>query len=195
MRGRRRRRGGCGRRRRRRRGGRCGRRRRKRPVGQEDERIDVAVRILRTPDAQMNVRHVVLQGAARTDGGDRRSFTHRVTPLRSRRAEMRQRHRVAVASLNRQRPTADRHRACERDNPRDRRQHRGSRGSADVDTAVLAGRVGVITELELLHHRPVGRPRPCCGGRREHEHGCDGRDQSSAHLGLLVFLVDNTQAP
>jgi hypothetical protein len=143
----------------------------------------------------MNVRRVVLWSPAWADSGDRRPFTNRVSPLRTGRPEMRQRHRVPVVSLNRQRPTVDRHRACEGDDPRDRRQHRAPRGTSDVNTPVLAGRVRVVAELELLHHGPIGRPRPRCSGGREHEHGCDGSDQGPAHLGLLVFSIDNVQPP
>jgi hypothetical protein len=139
----------------------------------------------------MNVRDVVLGRAARADRGNPGAFDDRVALTHNRRPEVRQRHRVAVASLDRQRPAADRHGACEGDDPRRRRQHRSSRGRADVDTAVLAGHVGVVAETELLEHRPVDRPRPRCGGRRSHEHRNGDSDQDSAHLGLLVFYIDN----
>jgi hypothetical protein len=187
---RRRRRGGRGRSRRRRyrRGRRRrSRRRRQRPSGQEEKRVDVAVRFLRTPDAEMDVRSVVLRCAARADRGNPGAFDDRLALPHARRPKMRQRHRVAVASLDRQRPTADRHRARKGHDPRGRREHRGSRRSADVDTAVLAGRVGVAAETELLQDRPVDRPRPGCCGRRGYEHGSGHSDQGSAHLGLLVF--------
>jgi hypothetical protein len=52
---------------------------------QKEKRIDVAIRILGAPDAEMDVRNVVFDDPARADGADRRTLNDHVATLNRRR--------------------------------------------------------------------------------------------------------------
>jgi hypothetical protein len=90
------------------------------------------------------------------------------------RAELEQRHGVAVCRLDRQRATAARDGTCERDGSGCRRPHRAACSGADVDPPVLAGRILVLGERERPQDRSVGGPDPACRGRDDDQ----GRDRS-----------------
>ena len=92
----------------------------------------------------------------------RRPYSPRATATD---AELEQRHRVAVGGLDRQRAAASRDRAGERDGAGGGRADVGAGGSADVDSAVLAGRVLVLSEREWPQNRSVGGPGPGDRGR------------------------------
>jgi hypothetical protein len=92
----------------------------------------------------------MLRLARRADGADRRALRDRRVSRDGDRAEMEERHGVAVHRGDRERPAAMRCRAGERDDPaRGRGDGRPGRG-ADVDAAVLAAGVRVASKLELL---------------------------------------------
>ena len=83
----------------------------------EQQRVDVAVRVLGAPDAQVKVWDVVLDLAAGPDRADSHPFDDRVAALNAHRTEMRQRHRVAVGGLDRHGSATHRHGAGKRDRP------------------------------------------------------------------------------
>jgi hypothetical protein len=83
------------------------------------------------------------------------------------RAELEQRHGVAVGGLDRQRPAAAGHGSDERDDAGCGGAHRVADRRPDVDATVLAGGVDVGAEGERPQHRPVDRPRPA--GRRRND--------------------------
>jgi hypothetical protein len=74
-----------------------GRRRRR----QEQQRVEVTLRLVGAPDAEVNVRQVVLDDAARPDRSDRTSLGHGVTAHDHDRTEVGQRHGVPVVRLDR----------------------------------------------------------------------------------------------
>jgi hypothetical protein len=104
---------------RRRRGGlRCRRlhgRRRLHRRRQEEERVEVALRVGGPAHAEVHVRHRVLGHAARADGTHGGPFGDRRAPFDRQRSEMQQRHGVAVGRLDRDRAPARRHRPGKRD--------------------------------------------------------------------------------
>jgi hypothetical protein len=115
--GRRRRRRGP--RRRGRRGPRChGRRRRRRrcrPRREEPLRVEVAVRVARQPDAEVDVGHGPLRLTGHSERSDRVTFTRRGVPLHREGAEVDERDRVAVLGADRDGEAVRRHRAGKRD--------------------------------------------------------------------------------
>jgi hypothetical protein len=110
---------------RRRRGGLHGSRCGSRPPGwirrsscrQQGQRINVALLVSGGPDPEVHVRLGGLGVPARTHGGHRGAFGHRVAFPHADRPEVLQRHRVPVGGHDRQRPAALRDGARERDQP------------------------------------------------------------------------------
>jgi hypothetical protein len=138
---------------------------------QEEERVEVSLRVGGPAHAEVHVRHRVLGRAARADGADGGPFDDRRTPFDRQRSEMQQRHGVAVGRLDRDRAAACRHCPGERDEARGRRGHGGAQRRADVDAAVEAAGIGVGAEAEPLQHRPLNRPGPAVRARGRNESG------------------------
>ena len=180
-------------RRRRRCDGRSGRRSRRRRDGrrEEQQRIDVAVRILSAPNAEVDVWDVVRDLSARSDRADGRALAYRLAAPHACRTKMRQGDRIAVGCLDRHGLAADRHRAGERDGARRGRKDRLSRRSADVDSPVLACSVWIVAEDEFLQYGAFHGPGPRSRGRHDHEGRRKHDDQSSTHLFLLVVFFAN----
>jgi len=143
---------------------------------QQRHGVDVAVRIRGASKAQVDVRLRPLGIAARADRAD--DFTLRdLSPDRhAGRAEVHERDRPAVRSSNRQAQTLVRRSPGERDDPaRGRTDVRACRG-ADVDAAMLAARVRVVSRDERPQHGTVDGPCPRRRPRRQHERG-EQRDE------------------
>jgi hypothetical protein len=178
-------RSGSGRRRRcRRRSGFCARRRRRRrrDAGrQERERIDVSLLLGGASDAEVDVRLARDRVDALTDGADGRALGNRVSAPDGDLAQLEQRDRVAVSRSDRQRPSAARDRADERDGPFARRTNSLTGRRGDVDAAVLAAGVRIGTERERTQHAAVDRPRPGRGRARKDERNHDARQDDSTH--------------
>jgi len=117
-------------------------------------------------DSEVDVRDVVLQFSAGSDGPHDRALSHRLAATNGRRTEMRERHGVPVGRLNRHDFATDGDGAYERDRSGRRRNDRISRPSADVDPPVLARSVRIVTEYEFLEHGAFDRPGP--GSRSGH---------------------------
>ena len=120
----------------------------------------------------MDVRDSVLRDAAasgkrdRCTLGDLRAFVYQHRP------QVKQRRRVSVASLDRDRAPAAGNRAGEGNASIDRRKHGRTERPLDVDTAVLAGlerELGI--EDVRAEHRPGQRPRPGLRRAGEHQRG------------------------
>jgi len=135
----------------------------------------------------------VVDDAARADGPHDVGFSDTHAALHSDRAEMNERRGVAERSLDRDRLAADRNGARERDDAVGRSTYVGARRRAQVETAVLPGRVRMrAVERERTENRPVDRPRPSL--RRGH--GKDERTEredgdSPKHVDLLVASFAN----
>jgi hypothetical protein len=123
----------------------------------------------------------MLRLSARPDRAERLALDDLGCPLHGRRAEMRERHGVAVRGLDRDTPAAHGHGSGEGDRAAGGRDHGSAGGSADVDAAMLARRVGVRSEHEWLQYRSVRRPRPRFRSGRHDEPGRERHDQSSEH--------------
>jgi hypothetical protein len=137
---------------------------------QQQLRIQVALRVARQPDAEVDVRHRLLRDAACSGEGDRCTFVDLRAFVHEHRAEVEQRRGVAVGCLDRDRPPAGRDRADERDAPADGSEHRRTERALEVDAAMLSGlerELGV--EDVRAQHRPRERPCPRLSGAGEHE--------------------------
>jgi hypothetical protein len=161
---------------------RCRSRERSNRRRQEQQRIDVAVRILGAPDAEVDVWDVVLDLSGRTDRADDRPLTHGLAAPNARRAEMRQGHRVPVGRLDRRDFAAHWHGSGERDGAGRRRKDRLSGPSADVDSAVLARGVRIVAEDKFLEYLAFDGPSPRSRGRHDYEGRGERDDQGSTHL-------------
>jgi hypothetical protein len=150
--------------------------RRRLGAGQEQQRVEVPVRIAAPPHAEVDVGHRQLDLAARADGPDEPALRYRRPAPDGDGAEMHERDRVAVLRLDRDGPARRRDGSGEGDDSGCRREHRCPRRGADVDPTVLAGRVRVVAEQERPQHGALHRPRPAQSGGG---HGKRGRDRSA----------------
>ena len=136
--------------------------------------IDVCVAVA-TPDAEVDVRRVVLGVARRPGGGDRRPLGHDVSAAYGQRAEVRQRGLVPVARRDGHGEPVGGHGPGEGDLAGCGRTHAGCVPERDVDSSMLPACVRVVAEREPSQDRPVRRPTPGggLGGPRERadEHG------------------------
>jgi hypothetical protein len=110
------------------------------------------------------------------------------------RAEVEQRHRVSVRCPDRDRLPAHRDSACERDDSRRGGANVPAQVAGDVDAAMLAPRVRIVSEDEGSEHGAVDRPRPRLGGSghgEAHEYGDE--EGETAHGQLLVLDLDNSR--
>ncbi|HEU0303988.1 MAG TPA: hypothetical protein VFR32_05350 [Gaiellaceae bacterium] len=147
---------------------------------QEGQRIDVPLGVGGHADAEMDVRAVVLGRSARSDRTDGRAFSHRVSLADRDRAEVYERHGVAVAGLDRDHTSVRAHVPRERDRAGRRREHRRSSLSSDVDPSMLSPCIGIVADDEGREDLPVGRPSPGARGcgHRERSEDDDGHHQT-----------------
>jgi len=151
-----------------------GRRRRRRgwrdrSDGKQRERIDVALFVLRRPDAEMDVRHAELGRSARPDRSHGRGFVDTRAGARPDRAEMRERDGVPVPGPDAERQPVTGRGARKCDDSSRGRENVTAGVAADVDPAVLPGGVWMrAVEGECPQDDPVGRPGPGRSARREH---------------------------
>ena len=141
---------------------------------QQCERVDIALRIARDADTQVDVRDVVLGRPARPDRPYRCSFADSVALCDRERTEMNEGHRVAVVGLDRDDLSVRADRPGERDDARSRREHDAGLLALDVDAAMLAAGVRVAADDEGREHVSRSRPRPRVRGGRQHGHGEGG---------------------
>ena len=161
-------------------------------TGKERQGIEVAVRIRRDPNAQMDVSRS-FGALAGPDGpeslalGDDRAFRD------LERAQVLKRCGVAVLRLDGDRSATGRDRAGEAHDTSGRRGDDGSRGRADVDATVLARGVGVASDGEVLQHRPIDGPGPGERGRSADQVADDDREQDgeACHRFLPVVNYEN----
>jgi hypothetical protein len=116
--------------------------------GQEPERVDIAVRIRRHADAEVDVRLGVLRLAGPTGRADAPALGDLVAARDGDGAEVDERDRVAVGRLDRHRAASAGHGAGERDRAGRRRLDERACRRGDVDAAMLLGRIGIVPEDE-----------------------------------------------
>jgi hypothetical protein len=160
-------------------------RRRLRP-GQEENRVEVAVRVRRQPHPEIDVRLRKLRHAARPDRADELSFPDRVAAPDGVRAQMQEGDRVTVPRPDRHRPSAPRDGSGEGDRSCCRRRDRRPRCGTDVDSAMLAGRVRIRAEREGHQHRTRDGPTPAESRRRNCQR--EGGDHENEHSHLVGDL-------
>ncbi len=129
----------------------------------------------------MQVGLVQLGLAGRADGPDDVAFRDCGALAHRRRAELDERDRESVGGL-------DRHGdAVLRDGAREghRASSRGPDGSSglatDVDAAMLASRVRIVSEDERLQNRAVGWPGPRLPCGHNHEGSEEGSNERASH--------------
>ena len=127
----------------------------------EVQRIEVALRVRRRAEPEVDVRLREVGVAGRTGGSHDDTLVHRGPAPDAERAELQQRHRRAGRRPDRERLPAARNRPRERHDAGGRRPHVLSEGRADVDAAVLSGCIRVVAiEGKAAEDRAVDRPRP-----------------------------------
>lgn len=111
--------------------------------GQQREWIDVALRIRRDPDAQVNVRGRSVIGRG-SDRSDRLSFVYDGVFRNSDRAQSDQCDRIAVGAADGDRAPVSGHGAGEGDCPGRGHTHARAGVAGDIDPAVLPAGIGVV---------------------------------------------------
>jgi hypothetical protein len=125
----------------------------------------------------MDVRRLRDGVLALADLADDRTLVHDLATLDRDAAQLEQRDRKAVGSVDRHGPPTAGHRTCERDRSRRRRMNGRAGRGPDVDAAVLARPVRV-RERERPQHGPVGGPGPAGRGRNGEEGHGRSRDRN-----------------
>jgi hypothetical protein len=139
---------------------------------QQSQWIQVALRVVRPPDPEMDVRNVDLHVARRPDRPHGLALRDSVSRSDQERAQVEQRDGEAVRRLDRHRTAVGRQPAGERDHTACGRRHLRPGSAAHVDAGVAVLAVLLAAERESAQDRAVGRPGPCARGR-----GCDERDR------------------
>jgi hypothetical protein len=151
-------------------------------LGQECERVEVTLLVDGPPNAEVHVRLARDRIGALADPADTCAFPDLVAALYGDRAELQERHGVAVTSADRQRATARGHGPGERHGPRNRRAHRLADRTAYVDPPMLPCCIRVRSEDEGSQHRSVDRPRPrLCAARKQQREQRARDDREPAH--------------
>ena len=151
------------------------------PRRQQRERVEVALRPRRDADPEVHVRHRELDVAARPDRADARALEDGGAARHANRAEVQERHGVAVLCLDRHALATVRDRAGEADDASCGRAYGRARGAGDVDAAMLPRRVRVtLAEREAAQDVAVGRPGPR-RGRGNEEKRREDAEHEDAH--------------
>jgi hypothetical protein len=152
---------------------------------QEGERVDIALFLARSTDAEMDEGDRQLDVPGRPDSADDLAFRDRASAPDRVRAEVYERDRVAVLGLDRDRLALPRDSSRKGDRARDRRKDRRPRRRPDVNPAVLPGVVrAVLVEREERQHRPVDRPAPAKRRRWDAERGNRSHCNEQTHLAV-----------
>lgn len=183
--------------RRRRRNGRRRRPRRRRGERrQEAERVEIALRLSRRTDTEMQIRLVKVQRAAWADRAKSVTFRHSVVLVHRVRPEVRERHGQPAGGLDRHRLAVRRHRPCVADDAARRCDHGDpGRRRADVDAAVLTAGVRMRgIEREALQHRTGDRPRPGVRARNPEDEEEEERNEPTHGAPPLLSEVKTKRA-
>ncbi len=156
--------------------------RHRRPGREQRERVDVALRLGGTTDAQVDVRRGHLRVAARADRPDDVSFGDRRALPDDEGAEMRERDGVPVGGVDREGEPGTGDRPGEADTAGGRRKHGSAGVTTDVDAAVLAA---VVRMLRVEDERPENRagrgPCPGATSRGDKQRGESREHECAAH--------------
>ncbi len=168
------------------------RRRRRLARREQRQRIDIALLVVRQPDAEMHVRLGYLGLAARADGADHGSLGHGGSTRDANRSQVDEGDRVAEGRRDRHRATAARDGSCEGHDALGRRPHRGPGRGAHVHAAVLTRRVGsALRERERPQHGAVDGPCPRCRGRDRNRDRTHQQNDETPHRSSFVVRFAN----
>lgn len=157
------------------------------PRREQRERIQVAVRIGRQADTEMDIWLSPLGLAARPDGAHDIALFNRRSGAHTDRAEVDERDGVAVGGANRQTEPLVRQLARERDDAQSRRPDVAGHRRRHVDPTVLAAGIRVVLCDERAQHGAVHGPGPA---RRRWAQ--DEREQETSNqCGDSVAQFDN----
>ena len=162
----------------------------------EDQGIEVSLRILDAPNAEVDVRHGQLGDAARADAADLLPFGHRCAARHRERAEMDERHREALLGQQRKRLAAGRDGSREGHRGINRRQDGRARRRADRDATVLSRSLRVqLVEIEGLEDGALHGPGPGArrGGCGERQKGEDDGERARVSLSVLQTIAQATR--
>jgi hypothetical protein len=137
------------------------------PLGEQQLRVDVAVRVGGQAHAEVDVGLGAFGLPAWPDRADDFALCDSSPRSDRDRSQVNQGDRVAVLRADRQAAPLTGNLARERDDPGHRSAHVCARRRADVDSAVLPASVRVVTGDEGPEHGAVDRPAP--SGRTRHE--------------------------
>ena len=136
---------------------------------QQRQRVEVAVRICRQSNAEVDVRLTPLRLAARADRGHDLAFLDRGSRRHADRAEVHERDRVAVGRADRQAKALVWKLPGEGDDAACGRAKVGTGRASDVHAAMLAAGIRVALGREWPQNRPFDGPGPSDGRRAEDE--------------------------
>jgi hypothetical protein len=165
---------------------------------QEEQGIEVALRIGGPADAEVDVGHGQLRLAARADGPDDVALGNAGVARHVQRAEVEERRRVPVGRGDRERLAARRNGAGKRDGPARRCHHRRSRVCSNVDAAMEAAGVRIGAEAEPTQDWPLHRPGPaarCCGSDQRRGHRAGQKAAEHRPKDLLPVLQTEVKLP
>jgi len=161
-----------------------------RPRRQERQRVDVALVVRGHTHTEVDERLGQVDDAARPHRSDDSTFAHGRAALDADRAEVDERRGVPGRRLNGDGLAARRHGPREGDHARRRREDFGPARRADVDAAMLAGRIrmGVI-ERERMQDGSIDRPGPGLR-RRNGQYECAQQHDSESREHDASLLPD-----
>jgi hypothetical protein len=164
---------------------------------EEEQRVEVSLRIGDTADAEVDVWDGKLRDSARPHRADHVALGHVHAAGDPQRAKVEQRRGVSVGGRDRKGLAAGRHGARKGDRPARRSDDRGSRCRTDVDAAMESALVRVGAEAERAQDRPLHRPRPgvrCGGGAKSRDRRADPQ-APEARPDLLPALQTTATVP
>jgi hypothetical protein len=141
----------------------------------------------------VDVRLLPLHLAARAGTTDDTPFGNHGSFCNFDGIEVSERDRKAIRGRDRDDAAVGRHASSEGNRSGGGRQHDLAGRSADVDTAMLTGRIGVAPERERPQHGAADGPGPGARAGRQGESDCCGESCSyvHAHSASSVLKMDN----
>ncbi len=165
-----------------------------RSLGKEAERVEVPLVVRGDTYAKVDVRLCHLEIARGSDGCDDLPIADDCATGDDSRAEVRERHGIAVPGQHRDDQPALRNRPDKAHGAGCGSMHALPRGTCDVDASVLASLIRVGAETERPKYTSARRPRPrVCAGRQHKRAQYQGKKDQPPHRSLSsnVFIIDN----
>ena len=156
---------------------------------QQRERVDVALRLRGHAHTEMDVGTIPFRHAAGSSPCHGQALTDSVALPHPQLTQVRERDGVPGGRENGNRLALRGDGAGEAHRPGRRREDLLSRVGADVDAAMLAGRVRIGAEREGPEHLPACRPGPRLSASRRQQRGGGDGDHDHGRASHVVFLI------